>query len=166
MNKTPRLHVDVYLAAGELGVYRRSLYVKTVLGSCVALCLWDGAARVAGINHFLLPTAPRAELDDLRFGSVSCSRLLERMRQAGAELRRLRVALIGGGSPTGGASDESVGAANARAALRVLNRHGLVVHRQETGGSYGRKLLFNTGTGALAVHLLGRAAAPLTTVRF
>src|SRR6478609_9217290 len=29
--------------------------IATVLGSCVSTCLWDSAARIGGMNHFMLP---------------------------------------------------------------------------------------------------------------
>ena len=29
--------------------------ISTVLGSCVATCLWDPVLRIGGMNHFMLP---------------------------------------------------------------------------------------------------------------
>jgi len=45
-----------------------SAVMSTVLGSCVAMCLFDAVNRVGGMNHFLLATSTLAESDDLKYG--------------------------------------------------------------------------------------------------
>jgi chemotaxis protein CheD len=47
--------VRVYLAPGLLYASAGAAQVTTILGSCVAVCLWDSEGRVGGMNHFLLP---------------------------------------------------------------------------------------------------------------
>lgn len=148
-----RLHVDVHLAPGELGVYRKPQKVKTVLGSCVAVCLWDAQLRIAGLNHFILPAASEGETG-FQFGTVACRGLIERMRSAGCRPDKLWAAVIGGGAPLGPDGVASVGAGNARVALASLAEHGIRVQRCETGGQFGRKLLFDTGNGDLLVRRL------------
>lgn len=149
----PRQRVDIFLAPGELGVYARPLNVKTVLGSCIAIALWDASRRVGGLNHYLLPT-PVGVDGGTRFGSVACRELVERMRAAGCEPTKLWAAVVGGGAPVGRDDDASVGAANTRVALAALAEHGIRVRRQETGGAFGRKLLLNTGDGTLWIRRL------------
>jgi chemotaxis protein CheD len=155
MTRPIRMHVDVLLAPGELAVYRRALHVKTILGSCVAVCLWDPLGRIAGLNHYLLPHPVGQHPPDPRFGSISCRRLIEEMQAAGAAPAKLWAAVIGGGAPVGVDDQWSVGSANVQIALAVLREFGIRVQRQETGGRTGRKLLFDTGTGKLLVHTLG-----------
>ena len=45
----------VKIGPGELYASRRNILIVTVLGSCVSACLRDPAARVGGMNHFMLP---------------------------------------------------------------------------------------------------------------
>ena len=45
-----------YLHPGQLLVSAHACAVTTILGSCVAVCLWDPVAKIGGINHFMLPT--------------------------------------------------------------------------------------------------------------
>lgn len=152
-----RLPVDLTLYAGQYGVYARPLSVKTVLGSCVALCLWDPQRKLAGLNHFLLPQPARPDDNELLYGPNSCARLLADFHAAGGDPTRCWVAVVGGGSPTGQREGQAnVGAANVAAALRALLDVGLRPRRQETGGVCGRKLLFNTGDGSLLVRRLER----------
>lgn len=150
-----RCHVDVFLAPGEFGVYHRPLAVKTILGSCVSIVLWDSVRRIGGLNHYILPRPARDEDPGPRHGVFACRKLISRMLAAGVERSNLWAAVIGGGSPSGAPHDASVGAENTRVALTLLAEFGLRVRRQETGGKHGRKLLFNTGDGSLIVRSLG-----------
>lgn len=155
---TRRELVDVYLTPAQVGVFTAPTRVRTILGSCVALCLWDRGKRIGGINHYLLARAsatPDGD-SDLRYGNSSNRILLERMRAAGARPTHLEAAVIGGGHPAGATSmGRQVGLDNARGALELLQELGIRVVRQETGGARGRQLLFGSHSGELIVRLLG-----------
>src|SRR5690606_1421224 len=45
----------VKVLPGEYFVSNENLVIMTVLGSCIAACLWDSRVRVGGMNHFMLP---------------------------------------------------------------------------------------------------------------
>lgn len=163
--RSPRRRVDVFLAPGELTVHTRPANVKTILGSCVAVCVCDPVARVGGVNHFLLARPGSDDYADTRYGCVATPRLIECVCQAGATRHRLQAAIIGGAHPlvTNGACGgpaapdrvtHAIGAENTAVALALLAAAGVHVVHQDTGGPCGRKLLFNTGTGELLVRKL------------
>jgi chemotaxis protein CheD len=85
------------------------------------------------------------------------AQLIQRMCRAGARAERLEGSVIGGGQPVDAIPDTSIGDQNAGLAMAVLREHRIRVVRQDTGGRFGRKLLFNTGTGELIVRRLGAA---------
>src|SRR5512142_301703 len=74
---------QVYLHAGDLVVASSPTAIGTILGSCVAVCLWDPDTGVGGMNHYLLPFHVERE-KSARFGSVAIPRLLEEVVTAGA----------------------------------------------------------------------------------
>ena len=103
---------SVYIAQGEEAVGNDpAMIVSTILGSCVALCLWDPVAKVGGINHLLLPEMknPSGSMDTA--GAVAMDRLINRMMPLGAIRSRLRGKLFGGSSMLSGMTD--IGARNA-----------------------------------------------------
>jgi chemotaxis protein CheD len=151
-----RLRVDESLLPGDLGIYARPLQIKTIVGSCVALCLWDPVRKLAGLNHYLLPFGPSGSERDFRYGTSACRHLITTFLDRGGWKSRTYVALVGGGAPASHSEDGTVGAHNVTAALQVLREFGLSVHRRETGGLFGRKLLFFTGEGRLLVRTLAR----------
>lgn len=142
---------DIFLAPGELVVCRAAVHIRTILGSCIAVCLWDRRRRVGGVNHYLLPRPADGETCDNRFGSVAIPRLIVGVCGAGGAPADLEAAVIGGGRPMAGITIGAAGDANTTVALEMLGARGIPVVRQETGGDHGRKLLFNPHTGELTV---------------
>lgn len=152
--RAARRRVDLFLAPGQLTVQTRPVCIKTVVGSCVAVCLWDAAVRVGGLNHYLLARPAAHEVPDSRYGNFATPLLLDRMCRAGADPATMEAAVVGGGHPIENLKDTRIGEANTAVALEILAARGVRVVRQDTGGRYGRKLLFDTGTGKLLVRSL------------
>ena len=44
----------------------RSVVMSTVLGSCIAACLYETERGIGGMNHFLLPQASTGRVQDVR----------------------------------------------------------------------------------------------------
>jgi chemotaxis protein CheD len=136
--------VSVYLHPGQIYAASHAALVSTILGSCVAVCLWDPGARVGGMNHFLLPLGKGP-----RYATDAMTQLIEDMTKRGAFVARMVAKVFGGACVieqfTG--SRKAIGEQNADAARRFLAEHSIPVRAEQTGGRRGRKLLFHTGTG-------------------
>jgi chemotaxis protein CheD len=145
---------QVYLHAGDLVVATTPTAVVTILGSCVAVCLWDPQAGVGGVNHYLLPFHVERERS-ARFGSVAIPRLVEEVVTAGADPRRLQAKVFGGASVIGAFNKgRRLGDENARLALESLVALGIPVLEQDLGGVKGRKLVFHSDDGAAWIRML------------
>lgn len=143
----------VYLHPGQIYITAETVLVTTVLGSCVAVCLFDPVTEIGGMNHFLLPATPVRGADDLRYGNTAMERLISTMQVKGAVLDRLVAKVFGGACVIPGFSGarEAIGTKNVAAAREALTRHGIKTIGEQTGGRRGRKLLFHTGHGAAYV---------------
>ncbi len=83
------------------GVYASSTpaVITTVLGSCVAVCLFDPETAIGGMNHIFLPEAPRNDtLLPTRYGLHAMETLINQIMKLGGDRRRLRAKMFGGGS--------------------------------------------------------------------
>lgn len=149
--------VPVFLSPGELHVSGEPAVIVTVLGSCVAVCLWDRLTGAGGMNHFLLPRSAGSPPSP-RYGDVAVDILLEEMAALGCRSANLRAKLFGGAAvlPFGAQSD-TVGTQNVGVALSVLQRHGIPVVARRTGGQRGLFVRFHTTAGRVMVREL---AAP------
>jgi chemotaxis protein CheD len=140
---------SAYLLPGQLHVSAEPCQIRTILGSCVAICLWDQRQRVGGMNHFLLPASRQGQLASLRFADVATKTLLEKLQRLGCRPRDLQAKIFGGSSmfQSQNRYAVSLGARNVAAALDLLKGAGMDVAAQETGGTQGRKIVFNTDDG-------------------
>jgi chemotaxis protein CheD len=139
----------IYLYPGQLVVPDGAALVTTILGSCIAVCLWDEQASVAGINHYLLPTNPLRGQLDLRYGNTATEQLIAQMISLGAATSRMTAKLVGGASVMSAfsARQKSIGEQNVEVAREQMAKHAIRIVAEQVGGQRGRKLLFHTGNG-------------------
>lgn len=145
---------QVYLHAGQLVVGSEPTAITTVLGSCVAVCLFDPVSRLGGMNHFLLPHHVERERSP-RFGNVAVPQLVEALVSAGASRTALVAKVFGGASVLGSIQGgRRLGEENAALAVHLLSDAHIPVLDRDVGGSRGRKVVFVTDEGAAWVRLL------------
>jgi chemotaxis protein CheD len=127
--------------------------LATVLGSCVAVCLWDKVRGAGGMNHFVLPVDRYGE-NSSRYGDVAIDELEAGLLRLGCRLTDLRAKVFGGAAvlPFGGG--ETVGSNNVQLALDRLRRDHIRVVAQRTGGVLGQQVRFHTGTGDAFVRFI------------
>lgn len=124
--------------------------IRTVVGSCVAVSLWDRKRKWGGMNHFLYPEVDEGERRTAQFGDVAVPGLVAMMRDLGCRLEDLTAQVFGGATrmESGG---HTLGGQNTDLARRELAGKGIPVVSEDVGGVMGRKLLFDTRTGEVAV---------------
>ena len=136
-----------YLAPGRLFASAEDAQVTTILGSCVAVCIWDAQAEVGGINHFLLPSGVPASP---RFGDSAVALLIGSVLELGGQRGRLAAKVFGGACVLEAfrADQWSLGARNVEIAREQLAAAAIPVVGEDVGGDLGRKLVFHVRTGA------------------
>ena len=138
-----------YLYPGTLFAQREPHLVTTVLGSCVAVCLWDPVARIGGINHYLLPLWNGDGLPTPKYGNIAISKLVEKIADCGGSPYRLIAKLFGGASMWHSSPGlYQVGERNIALAQTQLAEMKIQIAAADLGGNVGRKVIFDTGTGA------------------
>jgi len=138
-----------YLFPGTIFVHREQHLVTTVLGSCVAVCIWHPKAEVGGINHYLLPLWNGEGLPTPKYGNIAIARLIEKVRGIAGE-GELIAKVFGGASMwarTEGAL--AVGERNVELALNILAEEKIKIVSQDVWGEMGRKIIFDTRTGSV-----------------
>jgi chemotaxis receptor (MCP) glutamine deamidase CheD len=146
----------VVIHVGELHAAREPTLIRTLLGSCIAACLYDPSTRVGGMNHFMLPHGEGASGETARFGVHAMEQLVYRMQNLGADRRRLVGKVFGGGHVLGLAeSKDSVPQRNIRFIEEFMVIEGIPVASRDVGGREGRIVLFATHTGKAYVRRVG-----------
>lgn len=137
-----------FLHPSSLYVSKDPYWVTTILGSCVAVCLYDPNRNLGGINHFMLPYWNGDGLESPKYGNVAIRQLVQKMLDCGAKKEDLVCKIFGGAEVL--VEHDSVyhiGQRNIELAYRVLSEMEITVISSSTGGKLGRKIHFNTSTG-------------------
>jgi chemotaxis protein CheD len=124
--------------------------IATLLGSCVAVCLWDPKLGVGGLNHFMLPKYEKTantELDVLLCGNFCMEALLNGMLARGARKERMQAKAFGGGNVVTSLTGVSIGERNSEFAKEWLAREGIGLVASDFMGPWSRKVIFNPKTG-------------------
>lgn len=131
---------------------------STLLGSCIAVCLWDPQMLKGGMVHFLLAEAPTPQSSDTRYGSVALPLLLRNLMTVGCAKPRLR-AIIAGGSDVL-AHMQPIGTENKDYALAWLRREAIPIVQKDFGGSSPRRVRFSPSTGLCEITQIVDARTP------
>jgi len=137
--------------------------ISTILGSCVATCLWDDEARVGGMNHILVAqTNVGGILSD--FAGVNAMELLiNGLVRRGADRTRLKAKVFGGSRMVAGLSD--IGGKNGAFALEFLKREGIDCLGHSLGGTSARHIKFFPAEGRVMQKLVAATETVETPVR-
>jgi chemotaxis protein CheD len=160
----------VRVGIGEFAVSASTEDVLTTiaLGSCVAVCIWDPAAKVGGLLHFMLPdstlNSARAQAQPAMFADTGIPMLFHAAYNLDAQKKRCKVRLVGGAEIAGTRGEEgifNVGRRNVLAARAVLWRNGILVNGELVGGTSARNIAMSVADGRVSVKSNGRVVAEL-----
>ncbi|WP_299041784.1 chemotaxis protein CheD [uncultured Tateyamaria sp.] len=137
---------NIHITQGEhaTGV-ADEVVISTLLGSCVACCLWDPVNRVGGMNHMLLALSGANDTSHTLSGINAMEVLINDLIKLGAVRNRLQAKAFGGARMISGFSD--IGAQNATFTVQYLAQEGIPLVTQSLGGNLARNLRFWPGSG-------------------
>ena len=131
------------------GEYRISedptVVFSTVLGSCVAVCLYDLKRGIGGMNHFLLPSRAGKDGANERYGAYSMELLINGLLKQGAQRGRLVAKLFGGAKMMSNLGD--IGTSNAKFAHEFLANESIQIAGESLGGTSARRVRFSPVSG-------------------
>jgi chemotaxis protein CheD len=145
----------IKLLPADYVVTDRPVALVTLLGSCVAACLYDPIAALGGMNHFMLPGNHRNGDDtSARYGMNAMELLINDLLKRGARRPRLMAKVFGGGNVLRGFYADPIGTRNARFVLEYLRAERIPVAAQDLGENQARKVCFFAQTGRALVKRL------------
>lgn len=141
---------STFIHVGEICVDNSPMSISTVLGSCVAVCLYDPILQIGGMNHYLLPFWNNNGLQSPKFGNISIPLLIEKMIKKGSYIENLEAKIFGGAALNIAVSKGlAIGEKNVTIAHEILQEHKIKIIAQDVGGSDGRKILFDLERGVV-----------------
>jgi len=146
----------ITLHPGEYQISAEPIVFTTLLGSCVAICLYDPVARIFGMNHFLLAiphatASPQGLLSSEagRYGIHAMELLINALLRRGAQRQRLQAKGFGGANVLAYSAAtpphplQQIGDVNSRFATTFLAHEGIPLIASSFGGRHGRVIHFD-----------------------
>ena len=158
--------IRLVIGIGELAVSTTpgTRITTHAVGSCIAMCVFDPFARVAGMLHYLLPEASinpgRAATHPAVFADTGVPMLFQEAYRHGLVKQRAIVKLVGGADMAQTRHAFATGKRNVLAARNLLWRNGVFVAAEDVGGTEARTVHMSVDDGRLQI-VSGRAQKEL-----
>lgn len=129
--------------------------ITYALGSCIGICLYDSAVKVAGLAHIMLPLSTEATQtggNKRRYADTGIAELIQKMNAQGAMTSRMTAKIAGGAQMFSvNSAVFNIGERNVAAVKKVLASYKIRIIAEETGSNYGRTQLFHADTGVMEI---------------
>jgi len=153
MKKTIFKHTHrIIIDTGEFYVSHKQEVISTLLGSCVAACLYDPVNKITGMNHFLLAEQHVGHGSSViaseagRYGMHAMELLINAMIKKGANKMHLKAKCFGGGNVLQLKREQSgkqtVGEVNIEFIKAYLMQEKIPMVGSQLGGNLGRNVHF------------------------
>jgi len=133
--------------------------LKTFVGSCVAICLFDLTSHVAGMAHVILPRKSDGKQSTVKndigkYADEALSYMIDGMIQKGADPKRIKAKMAGGATIFAHESETSlfsVGPRNTISLRQILKENNIPLVSEDTGENFGRWVRFDLHSGTLTI---------------
>jgi chemotaxis protein CheD len=135
--------LEYLLLPGYIFLNAEPSLISTVLGSNIAVSLWDQNKKRGGMANYLYPDCGAGDAATSRYGNVAIRHLAGMMAKEGTKRKDIK-AQIFGGAETGDRDCIQIARRNVSIAKKILHQLHIQLVSEDTGGSLGRKIVYNT----------------------
>jgi len=145
---------QVTIKIGEFYATDRPTIIHTVLGSCVAVCIYDAEKKIGGMNHIFMPGEHKDD-SSTRYAENAMKYLIKNICTLGANRDNLLAKAFGGAHVIPSISREyGIGPKIVDFVIDYLEKADIKIVAHDFGGNKTRKVFFHTDTGMAYVKLL------------
>lgn len=144
------MYTNKFIHVGEIYIGVKPTEINTILGSCIAVCIYDTINHIGGMNHYLVPLWNENGLQSPKYGNISIPRLIESMVNVGCNVRNLEAKVFGGANVIDVTSEDMmIGRKNILIAKEILKEYRIPIVAEDTGGERGRRIMMRSDTGKI-----------------
>jgi chemotaxis protein CheD len=152
---------ETMVGMGQAFARRAPQRLWSILGSCVAVALYDPKRRVGALSHVVLPSASGRSGSPAKFADTAVPHMLQLLREAGGGhhvpmlVDGLVAKIAGGASMFGHAMPMEVGECNIQSILKALRSAGICLRAMDIAGTRGRRVTLDCTNGELLIEIQG-----------
>ncbi|WP_373263693.1 chemotaxis protein CheD [Hungatella hathewayi] len=152
---------DSQVGIGDMKFTRGSGSIITyALGSCIGIAIYDPGLHLGALIHIMLPEfKSQTDTNVFKYADSGIVETLRKLTSFGLVKSRTMVKIAGGAKMfeiSGNSDFGNIGQRNAEMVKRVLQREGLRLVAEDTGGTYARTMLLNVENGDVVIRTFGR----------
>ena len=151
----PRGLPERKVGMGEIEVVRGAFLLRTLLGSCIGLILYDLRNQVGGLAHVVLPKSNGVVSSPGKYADSALIELLRQIEVLGGRERQLAAKVTGGANMFATSGPATIGDQNIAAVEQVLKAAGIPIIGRHCGGRTGRRIAFEVDTGRVLIETVG-----------
>ncbi len=154
---SPETTEIITVPMGRWAVAAAPVRLRTLLGSCAGVVLYDRAARVGGLSHIVLPASMGATEQPGKFADTAIPGMIDELGKLTGRKGKshLWAKIIGGARMFPGGPALNIGQKNQDAVEKILAELGLPVVARDVGGDMGRRVTFDTASGLVCIRAPG-----------
>ncbi len=132
--------------------------LRTVLGSCIGICIYDKTTQIGGMAHIMLPRQRNFKTSPLKYADTAIPILIMNLLDAGANKNELIAKITGGATMFDVGSSSimgEIGKNNDKMVREVLGDNDIKIVAEDVGGDHGRTIDFYLSDGNLKIKTIG-----------
>jgi chemotaxis protein CheD len=137
-----------------------SVLVTYSLGSCIGITIYDTAAHVGGLLHFMLPDSTlnpaKAQENPYMFADTGIPLLFKATYALGAKKQRMRVLVVGGSQVLDQQGFFNIGKRNYMAVRKIFWKNNVMVNFEDVGGNVNRTIKLAVKNGQTWMKVSGQ----------
>jgi chemotaxis protein CheD len=149
----------INVGVAQLKIAKDQSVLRTILGSCVGICIYDRMKKIGGLAHVLLPLDTAKGAIPEKYADTAVPLLVQMLIKEGAKKEFLSAKIAGGASMF--KFDQNVtlgqiGDRNVEETKKILEKLQIPILEIDTGGNAGRVIDFYINDGHLKVKASGK----------
>ncbi len=150
----------VTVGVGDLKVAKSPKTIKTSLGSCIGVVLYDNIKKIGGMLHLMLPKRNDREGKLSKYADTGIPLLVHLMVNQASANKKLLTAKMFGGAKMFNVNSElfDIGKSNAIETKKILEKMNIRILATKTGGTKGYQISLDTNTGTVRCRVFGGQA--------
>jgi len=148
--------MEYYLKIGEIKLGTKDDILRTILGSCIGLCLWDKKKHIGGMVHIMLPTPPEKNCSENKgkYATTAVPTILNAMLKKKSQKSDLVAKIFGGASMFAKLESKNannIGERNYSITYNLVKELHIPIVAEDVKGTMGRSITLNCSTGIVLV---------------
>ena len=154
---------EITVKMGEIEVLSECGRLRTLLGSCLGVVLYDRRLKAAAMAHIVLPESRGNREHPGKFADTAIPEMISRLESLFTNQPLKLIAKIAGGAnmfPVNGPA-ATIGQQNVEAVEAFLEQRRIVIIGRHLGGTQGRRMALDVVTGIVTIDVVGANSTEL-----